>query len=114
LHIAGMDELGDPRQFVTLLPVGEGGSGAEKIASTGLEYSLMDEDVVIDNAAFDSPAQAAGLEFDQTILKVQVPTVQPWKELMFIPALLLLVLIIYLQQGRAARQSSDAATPQTA
>ena len=57
----------------------------------------------------DSPAQAAGLDWDQKIQAVLVPATQPWKELMFIPALLLLALIVLMQRKR-----SEAIMPATA
>jgi hypothetical protein len=50
--------------------------------------------------AFDSPAQAAGLDWDQKIRGVLVPQSQPWKELMFIPALIVLGLIVLVQRRR--------------
>ena len=62
--------------------------------------------MIIDNATFDSPAQLAGLDFDQKILTVLVPANQPSKFLMFIPALVLLGLIILLQRRRNANGSA--------
>ena len=53
-----------------------------------------------------SPAQKAGLDWDQKIIKVRQPVSQPWKELMYIPALLLLALVIVIQRKRR-----DAAEP---
>jgi hypothetical protein len=40
------------------------------------------------------------MDWDQKIIKVRVPESQPWKELMYLPALLLLGLIIVLQRKR--------------
>ena len=58
---------------------------------------------MIDNVAFGSPAAEAGFDWDQTIQKVMVPVSQPPKELMFIPALLLLMGVVFLQRGRARK-----------
>ncbi len=61
--------------------------------------------MLIDDVAFDSPAQAAGLDWDQEVVRVLKPVPQPSKYLMFLPALLLLGLIVYMQRGRNARAS---------
>ena len=60
----------------------------------------LDGKVVVDMVGFDSQAQRAGLTFDQQIAQVEVPQDQPPKELMFIPALLLLTPIVLLQRRR--------------
>ena len=44
------------------------------------------------------------MDWDQKILKVRAPASQPWKELMYVPALLLLGLIIVLQRKRRGVQ----------
>jgi hypothetical protein len=49
---------------------------------------------------FGSAAQKAGMDWDQKILKIRAPASQPPKELMFIPALLLLGLIFVMQRKR--------------
>ncbi len=100
LQIDGVDEVGAPRSFVAVLPIPEGGTGAERLANAGLEIAESDGQVLIINAAFDSIAEKAGLAFDQTITGVMVPSSQPWKQLMFIPALLLLLLIGWHQRRR--------------
>jgi hypothetical protein len=49
---------------------------------------------------FSSAAEKAGIDFDQEILNIKVPTQRLPKQLMFIPALGLLVLIWFLQRNR--------------
>jgi len=68
---------------------------------------LLDDDgkVLVDNATFDSKAQAAGFDFDQVITQLLVPASQPSKFLFFIPALVLLALIFLLQRRRRDTQS---------
>jgi len=65
--------------------------------------------MIIDDVSFDSAAQNAGLDWDQEVLRVLKPVPQPTKYLMFIPALLLLGLVVFLQRGRAARAPRQAA-----
>ena len=100
LHVSGVDEIGDPRDFVAVLALGEGEAGADRIAAAGLELVENDGQIIVDNAVAGSPAADAGLDWDQVITGVLVPSDQPWKELMFIPALLVLGLIVLLQRGR--------------
>jgi hypothetical protein len=49
---------------------------------------------------FSSAAEKAGIDFDQEILNIQVPTKRPPKQIMFIPALFLYALVWFLQRGR--------------
>ncbi|MEQ8354388.1 MAG: TRAP transporter permease [Kiloniellaceae bacterium] len=109
LRVDGIDAVGSPRSFVALLPLGEGATGEERLASAGLELYVDGDEVLVDNAGFDSPAEAAGLEFDQKIVTVKEPVDQLPKELMYIPALLVLGLIIFMQRGRRSRQPATAA-----
>ncbi len=110
LTIDGTDAVGNPRTFVALLALPEGSDGNERIAAAGLELLDQDGQVLIDNVAFGSPAEKAGLEFDQKITRVRVPTDQPAKEWMWIPALALLALIVFMQRGRRTRELAGATT----
>ena len=109
LRIAGMNDLGDPITFVALLPIGEGATGEEKLENAGLIFREDGDKMIIDDVSYNSPAQSAGLDWDQEVLRVLKPVPQPSKYLMFIPALLLLGLIVFLQRGRNARGQRQAA-----
>ncbi|MCB1340918.1 MAG: DUF3394 domain-containing protein, partial [Pseudooceanicola sp.] len=106
LQVAGVNAVGDPVTFVALLPLAEGATGAEKLNGAGLEYLVNGDEVVIDNVAFDSPAQKAGFDWDQKIQSVMVPASPPSKYWMFIPALILLALVVMLQRARAPRRAT--------
>jgi hypothetical protein len=108
LRVDGIDSVGNPRSFVVLLPLGEGETGEERLSAAGLELLIEGEEVLVDNAGFDSPAEKAGLEFDQKIVTVREPLDQPPKQLMYIPALLVLGLIVVMQRGRRSRQLAPA------
>ncbi|MBU3030974.1 TRAP transporter permease [Paracoccus marinaquae] len=101
LRVAGLNDVGDPIEFSALLSVPEGATGADRLMALGLETAQNGEEVVIDNVAFDSPAQAAGLDWDQKILLVRAPAPAPSKYWMYIPALLLLALVVWMQRRRA-------------
>ncbi|NNE53490.1 MAG: TRAP transporter permease [Sulfitobacter sp.] len=105
LRIAGLNDLGDPIEFVAILPIAEGATGEEKLENAGLLFRTEGEKMLIDDVSFGSPAQNAGLDWDQEVLRVLKPVPQPSKYLMFIPALALLALIIFLQRGRQQKLS---------
>ena len=50
--------------------------------------------------AFNSLAQKAGIDFDWEILSLQIPTDRPAKQWVYLPALLLLALLIFFQRKR--------------
>ncbi|WP_246237314.1 TRAP transporter permease [Halovulum dunhuangense] len=102
VRVAGVNEIGDPIEFVALVTLPEGATGEEKLEAAGLVFRTEGEQLFIDDVAFGSPAQDAGLDWDQEVLRVLRPLDQPSKYLMFIPALALLALIVLLQRGRAA------------
>ena len=58
---------------------------------------------------FSSAAEKAGVDFDQEILNIQVPTKRPPKQLMFIPAALLYALVWFMQRRRAKETEAAAA-----
>jgi MYXO-CTERM domain-containing protein len=62
---------------------------------------------------FGSAAEKAGLDFDFEITGVLQQSGRPPKELMWIPALLLLAGIVWLQRRRSA-EAAPAAAPATA
>jgi TRAP transporter 4TM/12TM fusion protein len=109
IRVAGVNDLGDPIEFVALVPMGDGATGEERLESAGLFFRQDGEKMIIDDVAFDSPAQKAGLDWDQEVLRVLQPLDQPSKYLMFIPALLLLGLVVFLQRRRAPAQSRPVA-----
>ena len=81
--VDGLDEVGDPITLTMLIDVGNEPDGAARLEGYGLEILEQDGKVMVDNAIFDSKAQAAGFDFDQVIRQLLVPAPQPSK----IPAL---------------------------
>jgi hypothetical protein len=103
LRVAGMNDLGDPIEFVAVLAIEEGATGEERLETAGLVFRTEGDTMIIDDVGYDSAASIAGLDWDQEVLRVLRPLNQPSKYLMFIPALLLLGLVVFLQRGRSAR-----------
>ncbi|MFN3525097.1 MAG: TRAP transporter permease [Paracoccus sp. (in: a-proteobacteria)] len=100
LRIAGLNDIGSPVEFVALLEVPAGETGEDRLAAAGIELAQDGDQVMIDNVAFDSPGQRAGLDWDQTILSVQAPTAAPSRYWIYIPAFLLMGFVIWLQRRR--------------
>ncbi|WP_288903648.1 TRAP transporter permease [uncultured Sneathiella sp.] len=108
--VQGLDDVGDELVFTAVMPIGDEATGEERLEGYGLQILIEDNKVIIDNAVFDSPAQAAGLDFDQQILTILVPVSQPAKELLYIPAILLLGGIYWLQRRRQRLGFSSTST----
>ncbi|MGR3446176.1 MAG: TRAP transporter permease [Paracoccus sp. (in: a-proteobacteria)] len=108
LRVAGLNDVGDPVEFTALLEVPQGATGEERMQALGIETIRNGDEVVIDNVAFDSPAQAAGLDWDQKILLVRAAAPAPSKYWIYIPALLILALVVWLQRRRI---EPDESTP---
>jgi len=108
--VDGLDGVGDPISLTMIIKVGDEPTGEERLAAYGLELLEEDGKMLVDGATFDSPAQKAGFDFDQVIVKVLAPAAQLPKQLLYIPALLLLGFIYVLQSRR--RKSEPGAMPE--
>lgn len=109
LRLQGENMNGDQYKMTVMLQVGEEATGAEKLQGIGIETKEEDGKVIVDMVGFGSPAEKANIDFDQEILSIQMPTDRPNKELMFIPALLLLALIWSLQRVRGRKTGAAVA-----
>ncbi|MGX2970411.1 TRAP transporter permease [Ursidibacter sp. B-7004-1] len=110
IKVAGVNPYGKPIEFYSQLTVPQGDSGEERIKALGL--TLLDTGekieidgkaspkIIIDNVELESPAAKVGLNWDQTILDVSLPQSSLPKELMFIPALLLIFGVAWNQRRR--------------
>jgi len=100
LRAAGETLEGDFEERTVLLPLGATGPGEERLASAGLEVVNQDGRMIVDNVMFSSAAQEAGLDFDWEVVELYVEADRPPKQLMFIPAFLLLGVVALLQRRR--------------
>jgi hypothetical protein len=99
--VEGISFEGNPVQKSIVLPLGERRSnGAERLEYAGFTIRTEDEKVLIDTINFGGPAEKAGIDFDWEITTIEQLADRPAKQLMFIPALLLLFFIGYLQVRR--------------
>ncbi|MFZ3507092.1 TRAP transporter permease [Vibrio harveyi] len=108
MRISGEDAVGKMREFSVLLSVPDGETGQDKLDALGIATYQQDEQTLIDIVSFASPAEAAGLQFDQQIVDVRVPVERYRKEWMWIPAMFLFGVVIWLQRRRVAMQNDTA------
>jgi len=113
LKIEGQDVVGDPLEFYTDFPVGEGETGEARLESSGLMLvpNKDSDDLLVDTVTWGSPAKDKGIEIDFNVVKVMQPLDQPPKELMYIPALLLLGFIGWLQTRRRDQNKAVTGEP---
>ncbi len=100
IQARGMTIDGDEVTRLIRLPLEEGSSGAERLENAGLVLNINDDSVIVDLVAFGSAAQDAGFDFDWEILSIQVEADRPDKQWMYLPALLLLAALAWLQIRR--------------
>lgn len=110
IQARGMTIDGSEVTQLMRLPLEAGDSGAERIENAGLTLSIGDDRVVVDLVGFGSPAQEAGFDFDWEILSVQVEANRPSKQWMYLPALLLLAVLAWLQLRRMRRDEREVRT----
>ncbi|MDH3282034.1 MAG: TRAP transporter fused permease subunit, partial [Gammaproteobacteria bacterium] len=101
--VAGQKIDGTSYEKTVMLPLGPAGAGADRLTEAGLGVIEKDGKFVVDNVTFGSPAEKAGLDFDQEVLSIQVPADRPPKQLVFIPAIVLLALVWIAQRGRRGK-----------
>ncbi|WDP93065.1 MAG: TRAP transporter permease [Desulfobacter sp.] len=103
LQIKGESMDGEPYEKALMLPVGNAPTGAERLNEIGFEVRTEENKVLVDNVVFGSNAEKMGIDFDQEILQVKMPADRLPKQIMFIPALGLAVLVYLLQKRRKER-----------
>lgn len=107
LKVSGMALDGSDVTTYVELEIPGGETAQERLAGAGLEVSEQGGDLVVDFVNFGSAAEDAGIQFGWTIDAVQIELERPPKELMFIPALLLLGLVAFGQLRRKAREEAQ-------
>src|SRR5690554_2256652 len=100
LRVEGEDLFGNIKSLVMMLPVPKGESGEDRLQALGLELLVEDDRLIVEHVDFASPAEDLGLEFDQVITHAKVPVKRIRKEIMWIPGLLLLAFVFWLQRKR--------------
>jgi TRAP transporter 4TM/12TM fusion protein len=108
--IEGMNMDGKDIRKGVLIPLGAPGDAKTRLASAGLTVMADGDTLMVMGVKFGSTAEKLGIEQSFHITSVEVPAARPAKEWLFVPALALLALIVWLQR----RRSGVAARPLTA
>jgi len=108
LMVEGETIDGDTVSKAVLLPLGDVAPGADRLTNVaGLELRFEDGMALVDNIGFDSPAEKAGIDFDWRITQVMTPADRIPKEVFFIPAIGLLIMVYLMQRARRGRRETD-------
>lgn len=90
-----------------LLSLGAPGKASERLASMGLTVMTLGDQVQVAAVRFGSPAEKLGLEQGFNLTRIEIPHPdRPDKEWTFIPALLLLALVWFMQNARRRREAA--------
>lgn len=103
LLVEGENELGEMISRYVPMPIAEGNTASERLEAYGLVLRLDNKRAYADDLVFASPAEDAGLFFDDEIKQVLEPMEQPDPRLIYIPALMLLALVMMIQHRRHTR-----------
>jgi hypothetical protein len=91
-----------------LLPLGEPGNARERLQRIGVRVVPFGDEITIAKVDFGSKGAKIGLAQGQKIVAVEVPADRPRKEWMFVPALLLLGLVVWSQRRRMQHAGGSA------
>ncbi|MCA0422675.1 MAG: TRAP transporter permease [Proteobacteria bacterium] len=100
LRFMSQDRQGDETEKVIRIALAEGKTTAERLRSVGLTLMGSGDDVRIQQARFGGLANKVGLDAGDRLLNVERPADRMSRYVMFIPALLLLGLIVLAQLRR--------------
>lgn len=114
-RVSGMNLEGNNVSTMVVLPLGEAALSAEqRLASSGLTRIRQRDDIwVVEMVQFGSDAQRLGIEFGWQIDYLEVEADRPPREIMWIPALMLLGLIGVLQRKRHKGLTTQASQKQS-
>jgi len=98
--IEGMDLEGREISKAVMLPLGEAGAGSERLTQAGLGTMSLGEQMSVSFVGFGSDADRLGIESGWHITGVLVPADRPAPEWFYLPALLILGAILWLQRRR--------------
>lgn len=111
LRFSGIDLDGEEVNASFQLPLGLAGEpGADRLSDhTGITLIEDDGGIFVDDIRFGSAAEKAGIDFDWQLTAIKTPNARMAKEIFYLPAFLVLALVVILQRRRKGRaaQSRD-------
>ncbi|MDJ0834735.1 MAG: TRAP transporter permease [Gammaproteobacteria bacterium] len=100
VRVAGETLEGKLVDKTVMLQMAAAESAEDRLNQAGLELREEDGKWLVDNIVFGSPAEKAGIDFDWEIKSIQTKTNRPPKQLMYGPAIVLFLLLYFLQRQR--------------
>jgi TRAP transporter 4TM/12TM fusion protein len=100
LQAEGLNLDGDEARTTAQLPLGPSGPGVKRLQSAGLIIRIEDGKALTEMPEQGSAAAKAGIDMDWTITGVMLAADRPAKQWFYLPALLLLGLIMLAQRRR--------------
>jgi TRAP transporter 4TM/12TM fusion protein len=110
LIIEGTNIEGDEIRKTVGVRLGEPGDGRKRLQEAGVTVVALGEQVQIGNVRFGSRAKKSGFEAGWQVGGVLVPTERPSAHWVYLPALLMVALVWWVQGRRAGRAQGIAAT----
>jgi hypothetical protein len=102
--IEGMNMDGKDIRKGVLLPLGAPGDARTRLGHAGLTVMNDGDSLMVMGVRFGSVGEKLGVEQGFRITSLEVPADRPRKEWFYIPALLLLALVVLLQRARRTRR----------
>lgn len=104
LWVEGLDVDGREVSRALMLPLGaDDGAASDRLQRAGMLLMQFGGQVQVSHVRFGSPAQRLGVDSGMAITALLVPAERPDPRWFFIPALLLLAAVLWLQMRRAQR-----------
>ncbi|MCG8546661.1 MAG: DUF3394 domain-containing protein, partial [Alphaproteobacteria bacterium] len=103
IEVEGENVDGKIISKILVLPLGPKAEGAERLAKGGIEIIVDKGKVLIDNVLPDTAAADAKVDLDWQVKSINLPNERMPKEIFYIPAALLLILVWFLQRRRATQ-----------
>ncbi|MCU0774027.1 MAG: TRAP transporter permease [Ideonella sp.] len=104
--VEGLNLDGQEVRKGVLLPLGDTGPARDRLRRLGLTVMTLGDEVQVGSVAFGSQAEKLGLEQGFKIVTIEMPADRPAKEWMYLPALLLLALVVASQRARKRHESA--------
>ncbi|MEO0484893.1 MAG: TRAP transporter permease [Pseudomonadota bacterium] len=107
VRLMGENLNGDMVDAKYLLPVGTAGpDGATRLLDgSGIEFREEDGKLFVDNLSFGGPAEQLGIDWDWELVELDVPADRLPKELFYLPALLMVLMVYLLQRRRQPKEA---------
>ncbi|MFQ5545847.1 MAG: TRAP transporter permease, partial [Acidiferrobacterales bacterium] len=109
IQIKGEDLEGNAVDKIVMLPLGDKGSGEDRLRQAGIELRFEEGKALVDNVVFGSTAERQKIDFDYEVASIQKEADRPPRQLFYIPALALLAVIVMLQLRRRSKPELAAA-----